>query len=129
MGSGSVCLETASEPLDPDAGSAGEVSGLLVVFFNLVECCFRNRASAGRGRRAGRLGCLVASDVSETHRRSTLSEEFWDLIGEVPPSEPLVLALSLWLDELKMCFSSLAFLLFSKTSVFLFSALTDKPSL
>lgn len=123
MSSGTVSSETPAEPLDPDTSS-----GLLVVFFNLVECCFKNRASAGSGRRAGRLGCLVVSGVSELHCRSTLSQEFWDPIGEVQ-LEALVLALSLWLDEFKKCFSSLVFLLFSKASVFLCSALTDNLSL
>lgn len=128
MSSGTVSSETPAEPLDPDTSSAGEESCLLVVFFNLVECCFKNRASAGSGRRAGRLGCLVVSGVSELHCRSTLSQEFWDPIGEVQ-LEALVLALSLWLDEFKKCFSSLVFLLFSKASVFLCSALTDNLSL
>lgn len=50
--------ESASELWGSDRGSDGSTGGgessLFLAFLDFVECCFRNRARAGRGTGAGR---------------------------------------------------------------------------
>lgn len=129
-----VCLsgrleESAAEFSDSDKGSeggaGGEESSLLFVFLDFVECCFKNRASAGRGNRAGRLsGFAVLSDgVSGIHWRSL------EVPAEASATEQSVRALSLHLTEFKRCVSSGTFLFLTMASLFNVGSLTEISSL
>lgn len=112
------------------------MSGSLLTFLDFVECCFKKRARAGRGRRTGCLCCFTFSfdGVSGLRWGSTEStEEFWDSAATLLTSEQSVLTLFLQFNEFKGSLSSFPFLFVTDSPFFAgdFSpcVLTDKLSL
>lgn len=119
-------------------GSAGGEPGLLLLFLDFVECCFKNRARAGRGRGAGRLCCFTfISDCSSGSKWwSESTEEFWGTAGVATllTLEQSLLTASLQFIEFKQSFSTLTFVFVTTVSpVFAgdksLRALTDTLSL
>ena len=97
-------------------GSAGREPGLLLLFLDFVECCFKNRARAGRGRGAGRLCLTFTSDCSSSLK--WWSEEFWGTAGVATllTLEQSLLTVSLQLTEFKSSFSPLTFVFVTTAS-------------
>lgn len=87
---------------------------MFLATLDFVECCFKNRARAGRGR--GRLGCFTVTPdgASGLCWWAESTEGFWDPAG----AELSVLTLSLQFSEFKMSLTSLTFLFVTTVSSF-----------
>lgn len=88
----------------------GGESSLVLVFLDFVECCFKKRARAGRGRGASRLCCFTftSDGASSFCWWSESTEEFWDTA---------VLTLSLQFKEFKRTHSLSVLIFFFVTTV------------
>lgn len=61
---------------------------MLLLFLCFDKCCFKKRASAGRGSRAGRFCCLVVSELHVCLAAGASPERFLPTTqGDAPESE------------------------------------------
>lgn len=117
-----VALLVGSEGGHAGASAGGE-SCLLLAILDFVECCFKKRARAGRGRGASRLCRFTSTSdgASGLLLWSESTEEFWATAGAATTlltSEQSVLTLSLLFNEFKRSLSVLTFLFVTTVSTF-----------